>query len=32
MGHLYQAIGKRGFAVINMCYDAEISDIFHYCL
>jgi hypothetical protein len=28
-GKLNQAVGKRGFAVVNMSNDAEVSNIFH---
>ena len=28
-GELNQTVGKRGFAVVNMGNDAEVSDIFH---
>ena len=30
MGHLNQTVGKRRFAMINMGYNAEISNFFHF--
>ena len=30
MGHLYQAVGKCRFPVINMSDDAEISNSLHF--
>ena len=28
-GELQQAVGERALAVVNMGYDAEVSDVFH---
>ena len=31
-GKLNQAVGKRGFTVVNMSDDAKVSDVFHNSL